>query len=206
MRKTSIAIATLLPLLMASGSSAQQTARIDPAVVDATIKNTFKKAPVEWQARIEPDEAQRVCSAVGLQMTPDVEKKLIDAARAGVVYPPDDNVIGDWKNGQKLAQIGRGGQFSDRAGGEIGGNCYACHQLSAAELSFGTLGPSLLNYGKNRRFRPAEAKTAYAKIWNAQTVQPCSNMPRFGHNKFLSVEQIKDLTAYLFDPESPVNK
>ena len=73
-------------------------------------------------------------------------------------------------------------------------------------MSFGTLGPSLTAYGKNRRFKPEEAKAAYAKIYNAQSVQPCSNMPRFGHNKFLTVEQIKDLTAYLFDPESPVNK
>ena len=75
-----------------------------------------------------------------------------------------------------------------------------------AEVSFGTLGPSLNAYGKIRKFKPEEAKAAYAKIWNAQTVQPCSNMPRFGHNKFLSVEQVKDLTAYLFDSESPVNK
>ncbi len=73
------------------------------------------------------------------------------------------------------------------------------------ELSFGTLGPSLLEYGKVRKFSPAEAKTAYAKIYNAQSVQPCSNMPRFGHNKFLTEKEMKDLTAFLFDPESPVN-
>jgi L-cysteine S-thiosulfotransferase len=35
---------------------------------------------------------------------------------------------------------------------------------------------------------------------------PCSNMPRFGYHKFLSEQQIKDVTAYLFDPQSPVNK
>ena len=31
-------------------------------------------------------------------------------------------------------------------------------------------------------------------------------MPRFGVNKFLTEQQIKDLVALLFDPESPVNK
>jgi sulfur-oxidizing protein SoxX len=31
-------------------------------------------------------------------------------------------------------------------------------------------------------------------------------MPRFGHNKFLTIEQIKDVLAFLMDPESPVNK
>jgi L-cysteine S-thiosulfotransferase len=37
-------------------------------------------------------------------------------------------------------------------------------------------------------------------------VVPCSNMPRFGSNKVLDEQQIKDVMAYLFDPESPVNK
>jgi len=31
-------------------------------------------------------------------------------------------------------------------------------------------------------------------------------MPRFGVNGVLSEQQIKDLVAYLFDPDSPVNK
>jgi len=86
------------------------------------------------------------------------------------------------------------------------GNCYACHQMEKKELSYGTLGPSLQEYGKIRKFAPEDAKAAYAKIYDAQATQPCSNMPRFGHNKFLSEKDMKDLTAYLFDPESPVNK
>jgi sulfur-oxidizing protein SoxX len=187
-------------------AAAQEPAKADAALVDAYIKRTFSKASPEWQARIEPDGAQRACSGATASLSPDAERKLIEDAKAAVVYPADGNLIGDWKKGQQLAQRGTGGQFSDRPGGPIGGNCYACHQLSPAELSYGTLGPSLTGYGKSRRFKPEEARAAYAKIWNAQTVQPCSNMPRFGHNKFLSVEQIKDLTAYLFDPESPVNK
>ena len=35
---------------------------------------------------------------------------------------------------------------------------------------------------------------------------PCSNMPRFGTNKVLTIEQIKDLVALLMSPDSPVNK
>ena len=31
-------------------------------------------------------------------------------------------------------------------------------------------------------------------------------MPRMGANKFLTIEQIKDLVAYVMSPESPVNK
>ena len=106
-----------------------------------------------------------------------------------------------------LAQSGYGGRFTDyppRA--ENGGNCYACHQLDAKELSFGTLGPSLFEYGKNRKFAEAEVKAVYERIYNPQAAIPCGNMPRLGASKFLSVEQIKDLVALLMSPESPVNK
>ena len=205
MRTAVVMTTAALLLALPAGAGAQQT-KVDPALVDKVIKDTFNRASPEWQARVEPDEAQRICS--DLREPPDATtgKKLIEAAEKAVVYPADGNVIGDWRKGQLLAQRGTGGQFSDRPDTPKGANCYACHQLSPKELSFGTLGPSLLEYGKSRRFRPAEAKAAYAKIWNAQVVQPCSNMPRFGHNKFLTVEEVRDLTAYLFDPESPVNK
>jgi len=202
MKRTAIAAGLILAVVL----GIPRVSAVEPDVVDDYIKRTFSKAPPEWQARIVPDEAQRLCSAAELKLSPEEERKLIEAANAAVVYPADGNVIGDWRKGQQLAQRGTGGQFSDRPGGPIGGNCYACHQLSPQELSFGTLGPSLTGYGKDRKYKPEEARRAYAKIWNAQTVQPCSNMPRFGHNKFLSIEQIRDLTAYLFDPESPVNK
>ena len=205
MNKIIVLAASILASTIVS-ASAQQPTKIDPALVDATIKGTFKSAPAEWQARIVPDEAQRVCSEARGNLTPDLDKKLVELAKASVAYPADGNVLGDWKKGQQLAQRGTGGQFSDKPGGPIGGNCYACHQLSRAELSFGTLGPSLLEYGRIRKFKPDEAKAAYAKIYNAQAIQPCSNMPRFGHNKFLNEQEMKDLTAYLFDPESPVNK
>ena len=89
---------------------------------------------------------------------------------------------------------------------ENGGNCYACHQLEKKELSFGTLGPSLQQYGKNRQFAEAEIKAVYERIYNPQATIPCANMPRMGANKFLTIEQITDLVAYVMSPESPVNK
>ncbi len=200
------ALAGVVLVLSAISAIAQQPANVDGTTVDTYIQATFKSAPAEWQARIVPDEAQRICSETRGTLSPAQDKALLEAARATIVFPADGNVIGDWKKGQQLAQRGTGGQFSDKPDAPIGGNCYACHQLSKAELSFGTLGPTLLAYGKIRKFKPEEAKAAYAKIYNAQAVQPCSNMPRFGHNKFLNEQQIKDVTAYLFDPESPVNK
>ena len=205
MRQSIIASIIFLAVLT-SAAIAQQPAQVDPALVDKIIKDTFKGAPAEWQARIVPDEAQRVCSLYRGEPPAVDAKRLSESAAASLAYPADGNVVGDWKKGQQLAQRGTGGQFSDKADTPKGANCYACHQLSRAELSYGTLGPSLLEYGKIRKFKPAEAKAAYAKIYNAQAVQACSNMPRFGHSKFLTEQEMKDLTAYLFDPESPVNK
>ena len=115
-------------------------------------------------------------------------------------------MLGDWKRGEDIAQNGRGNQFSDAPGTVSGGNCYACHQMAPTELSYGTLGPSLVGYGRTRQFAPEEARAAYAKIWNAQSVMPCSMMPRFGHNRVLTEQQVKDTVAFLFDPASPVNK
>ena len=199
-------ISSLALLAISSSAAPAQQPKADPALVDKIVKETFKSATADWQARIVPDEAQRICSEHhGTPPAADA-KRLSESAAASIVYPADGNVLGDWKKGAQLAQRGRGGQFSDKPGDPIGGNCYACHQLDKAELSFGTLGPSLTEYGKIRKFKPDEAKAAYAKIYNAQAVQACSNMPRFGHNKFLSEQDMKDLTAYLFDPASPVNK
>ncbi len=193
-------------VLFASSAQAQQTVKVDPAVVDATVKATFKSAPDAWQARVNQDETQNVCSQYRNDLPAAEFEKVKKREEATVIFPADGNVLGDWKRGEAVAQTGVGGQFSDGPDTVAGGNCYACHQMKKAELSYGTLGPSLLEYGKNRKFDAKEAKQAYAKIFNAQSVQPCSNMPRFGFHKFLTEQQMKDVTAYLFDAESPVNK
>lgn len=178
----------------------------ESALVEAYLKATFGKAPPEWQARIEPDETLKTCNLHRNEVPSAEADKIIARELAKVVYPADGKLLGDWKEGQKIANNGRGGQFSDDATTVSGGNCYACHQLEKAEVSFGTLGPSLTAYGKDRKYDPADAKTAYTKIYDAQALFACSNMPRFGANKVLTEKQIMDLVALLFDPQSPVNK
>jgi len=44
---------------------------------------------------------------------------------------------------------GIGLQWSDRADSVNGGNCYACHQLTKEEISFGNIGPSLYATARN---------------------------------------------------------
>lgn len=192
------------PAKKAAAAPAQKKA--DPVLVEAYLKNTFGKQSPEWQAKIVPDETLKMCNAVHNNVASKDADKIIKAELAKVVYPADGKFLGDWKEGRKIANNGRGGQFSDPEGTVAGGNCYACHQLEKSEVSFGTLGPSLTNYGKDRKFDAAEAKNAFTKIFDSQAVLACSNMPRFGANKVLSEKQITDLVALLFDPESPVNK
>lgn len=207
-------VSKLAALLLASGicgmpqiAFAQTAAKpADPAVVEAYLKSTFGKAPPEWQARIEPDETLKACNQHRNEVPSAEADKIIARELAKVVYPADGKLLGDWKQGKQIANNGRGGQFSDDEKAASGGNCYACHQLDKAELSFGTIGPSLLGYGKDRKYDPAEAKNAFTKIYDSQAAFACSNMPRFGANKVLTEKQITDLVALLFDPESPVNK
>ena len=188
----------------ASAQTAPKTA--DPAIVDAYVKATFGKAPQEWQDRIVPDETLKACNAFHNNVPSAEADKIVKRELEKVVYPADGKFLGDWKEGRKVANNGRGGQFSDPPGTVAGGNCYACHQLEKSEVSFGTLGPSLTNYGKDRKYAADEIKNAFTKIYDSQAVFACSNMPRFGANKVLNEQQIKDLVALLFDPESPVNK
>lgn len=192
--------------LLLSAGAALADERPSQAVIDAYLAATFGKAPPEWQARIKPDESLAVCNTTRNTPSSAESEAMLKRESARVSYPADGKFLGDWKKGYQVANNGRGGQFSDAPNTVSGGNCFACHQLDPKEVSFGTLGPSLAAYGKDRKYDPETIKDAYTKIYNSMAVVPCSNMPRFGVNKVLDEQQIKDVMAYLFDPESPVNK
>jgi L-cysteine S-thiosulfotransferase len=74
------------------------------------------------------------------------------------------------------------------------------------EASYGTLGPSLLGFGKKRGNGADTQRYVYSKIYNAKAFNLCSQMPRLGYSGTLTPEQIKDLVALLLDPASPVNR
>ena len=124
-------------------------------------------------------------------------------------------ILGDWRRGETIAQSGRGMTWTDpsAATANNGGNCYNCHELAKAELSYGTIGPSLHNYGKLRGVSDPASPGAKAiveytwgKLWNTRAYNACSNMPRFGHAGLLNEQQLKDIMALLLDPRSPVNQ
>lgn len=204
-RLLTLALASATMTVVAA-TAADKPARPAPEIVEAYVKSTFGKAPQEWQDRIAPDETLAACNAHHNDVPSPVADAILKRELARVAYPADEKFLGNWKEGYKVANNGRGGQFSDKPGMVSGGNCFACHQLDPKEVSFGTLGPSLAAYGKERNYDAAAIRDAYTKIYNSQAVVACSNMPRFGTNKVLTEQQIKDVMAYLFDPDSPVNK
>lgn len=199
-------VALIIVLLPAASASAQSPI-IDSARMQTAVKQSWTQAPPEWQTRLTQDEAMAACSQYRNNPPRAVAEAIVAREKASIKYPADGKLMGDWKKGQKLAQSGYGGRFTDYPPRtENGGNCYACHQLSSGELSFGTLGPSLLEYGKIRKFSEADVKAVYDRIYNPQAVVPCASMPRLGANGHLSIEQIKDLVAYVMSSDSPVNK
>jgi sulfur-oxidizing protein SoxX len=166
--------------------------------------------------RLNQDDANRECSAADVAGKPVDEKvaKTIEAANFKTIkWPADANFLGDWKEGEEIAQNGRGMTWTDAPGSENGGNCYNCHQIDKKEISFGTIGPSLYNYGKLRGVsNPANPESraiveyTWGKIWNARAYNACSNMPRAGHAGILNEKQVKAIMALLLDPKSPVNQ
>jgi sulfur-oxidizing protein SoxX len=186
--------------------TASEPDRMPQAV--AMMKASFKEQGQAKLDRIDQDEVQRACSKYhgDAAMPKEVAERIEKAELATIRYPADGKYLGDWKSGERIAQTGVGMQYSDDPKQPAGGNCYACHELTAAEVSFGTIGPSLRQFGKLRGYTPEMQKYAYGKVYNSEAFAACSNMPRFGHNHILTEQQIRDVVALLMDPASPVNQ
>jgi L-cysteine S-thiosulfotransferase len=213
-----IAKITIVVSAVALLASCASTSMQGPSAAEvlATIKGSFAERGIAKLDRLDQTEIQKVCSeslASGKEVPKATREKMEQALYASIPYPADGKYTGDWREGEKIAQNGRGLQFSDVAGVPNGANCYACHQLTPTEISFGNQGPSLMKYGTIRGVKDPAAKDSeaivkytWARIWNTHSVNLCSNMPRFGDAGILSEQQVKHVMALLLDPQSPVNK
>ena len=173
----------------------------------ALMKSSFHPNGQAGMDRLEQDDVQAFCSANEGKEPPKEQAAAIEKAQLAMVkFPADGKYLGDFAAGEKIAQTGVGFQWSDKPGTPAGGNCYACHQLSSKELSFGNMGPSLYQYGKRRGNSEPVLKYTWAKLYDAKAYNACSNMPRFGHKGVLTEAQLKDVMALLLDPKSPVNQ
>lgn len=189
-----------------------------PAELDAQAaamtRAAFREQGIAKLDRIQQDLGQSACSSD--QAPPEAVAKQVEAeALASIKWPSGGQYLGDWREGEKLAQNGRGMTWTDASAATSanGAQCYNCHQIGKAEISFGTIGPSLYNYGKIRGVKdPADPASAaivqytWGKLWNSKAYSACSNMPRFGHMKLLDENQLRHVMALLLDPKSPVNQ
>jgi sulfur-oxidizing protein SoxX len=208
----------LLPLaaVLLAGCAATTPATNYDAAVAQMMAASFRDEGIAKVDRLQQDAANASCSkAQGARLPDDVATAIQQAALKSVRMPADGKFIGDWREGEKLAQNGRGMTWTDKSAAPSanGGNCYNCHQITKAEISFGTIGPSLYNYGKTRGITDVDSPTArpiveytWTKLWNAKSYNACSGMPRFGHGGLLDETQLKHLMALILDPKSPVNQ
>ena len=186
------------------------------ALVKTMMDSSFRNEGIAKTDRLIQDEANAACSEAQNASLPDaVAASIQEAALKSVRMPSDGKFTGDWREGEKLAQNGRGMTWSDKTAlpKDNGGNCLNCHQVTKEEVSYGTIGPSLYHYGKDRGVLDPESQESrpiveytWTKIYNAKSYNACSGMPRFGHAGLLDEMQMKHLMALLLDPKSPVNR
>jgi L-cysteine S-thiosulfotransferase len=215
MDKTTIVTAAALALAAGLAGCASTAPPPDyDKLAQQVIRASFHDQGIAKTSRLTQDAAQQACSS-DEPPPPDVARQIEADALASVKWPADGVFVGDWHEGEKLAQNGRGLTWTDHSAAPAanGGSCYNCHQIGKAEISFGTIGPSLYNYGKLRGVRdPASPESAaivrytWSKLWNSKASAACSNMPRFGHMGLLDEKQLRNLMALLLDPKSPVNQ
>lgn len=199
------AVAVVLTLGACAGLSDAELAQRSQAAIDGS----FRAEGIAGLDRIRQDAFQRLCSDPKQSDSPDAVRQRTElqaAALAAIKPPSDGRYLGDWKSGEKIAQSGRGSTWTDKPGSENGGGCYNCHQIDKKEISHGTIGPSLWNYGKLRGNSEPIVQYTWNRLNNSKAYNACSNMPRFGHMGLLTESQLKDLMALLLDPASPVNQ
>ena len=211
--KTLLSVAALLSM---AGCALLQPGPNYAELVKQMMDGSFRNEGIANTDRLTQDQANAACSEAQGANPPDaVVEAIQQAALKSVRMPSDGKFTGDWREGEKLAQNGRGMTWTDKTAlpKDNGGNCLNCHQVTKEELSYGTLGPSLYHYGKDRGVLDPESPEArpiveytWTKIYNAKAYNACSGMPRFGHAGLLDEKQMKDLMALLLDPKSPVNR
>ena len=214
-RTFAFALFPLAAMALSACSTGMGGADADKAHANV-VAASFQPKGIATLDYLKQDEANRLCSAADVAGKPLDEKtaKAIEAAELKTVkMPSDGKFLGDWKEGEKIAQSGRGLTWTDKAGDVNGGNCYNCHQMDKKEISFGNLGPSLYNYGKLRGVSDTASAAAkpivdytWGKLWNSRAYNACSQMPRAGHKGILTEKQIQHVMALLLDPKSPVNQ
>lgn len=211
MKNTRVKIlAALVAILALSACEQRGNTSVGAAVAKTAEQVWLGSMQAKNQAgldRLTQNDLQRACSNRKDWVADESQRNALQAAaKASVTYPADGQYLGDWRRGEVIASNGKGLQWNDDPSKPNGGNCYACHEMSPDEVAFGTIGPSLKNYGGMRGQSEPVLQYTWAKLWNPHVYTLCSHMPRFGDAGILTEQQLKDVMAFLLDPASPVNQ
>ena len=214
MKKAISKLSAVAAAALVAGCAMTPNAQDVDVATNQAMKSSFREQGDAKLDRLTLDASNQACSDAQDKSVDEKLAKAIEEANLKTVkFPADGKLIGNWAEGEKIAQNGRGLTWTDKAADANGGSCYNCHQISKTEVSYGSLGPSLYNYGKLRGVTDPTAVASkpivdytWGKLWNSKAYNACSGMPRFGHAGVLTVEQIKDVMALLLDPKSPVNQ
>lgn len=141
------ATATIALLAGCAGGPSRSEAEYRQLAME-TFKRDFQTKGQANYERLTADELQQACNAHGNNPPEAIAKKLSEAQYATIKRPADGKFMGDWKQGEKIAQSGRGFTWSEITN-PAGGNCYNCHQIGPNE-SLTAPSVSLLGYGKTR--------------------------------------------------------
>jgi sulfur-oxidizing protein SoxX len=173
--RTVLAVTTVA-LLVVGCASGPSVADLN-ALTLQIVKASFRDQGIVKASILNTDETNQACSeadALGKPLDEKTVKRIEETNMKAIKWPSDGKFIGDWKEGEKIAQNGRGLTFTDTASTVNGGNCYNCHKIDEKEISYGTIGPSLHNYGKIRGITDPNSASAkpiveytWGKIWNS---------------------------------------
>ena len=214
MKKNALKLSAIALAAFLAGCAMSPSAQDIDAATSAVMKSSFRAQGEAKLDRLTLDASNRACSeAQDAALEEKLARAIEEANFKTVKFPADGKLLGSWAEGEKIAQNGRGLTWTDKADTANGGSCYNCHQISKSELSYGSIGPSLYNYGKLRGVTDPMAAASkpivdytWGKLWNAKAYNACSGMPRFGHAGILTEQQLQDVMALLLDPKSPVNQ
>ena len=112
MRNTAVIAAAILIAGNGRRSAQQKPRSIPPRSMPISSRH-FPTAPADWKPRFDQDETMKECSCSENSPPKAVADAIAKREKAKIEYPADGKLIGDWKDGEKLAQSGYGLRFTD---------------------------------------------------------------------------------------------
>ena len=93
---------------LAAALAAAQAAQADPSPMEvrALLHKDFHAKGQATMSRVDQDDLQFLCTVTHNKPSAKQVKEMEADQHATIVYPADGKYMGDWKKGQKIAEMG----------------------------------------------------------------------------------------------------